>query len=409
MATHTRLGFCYYPDDDHYTQRDLDHWLPALLRLSASWVVLHGDPKRAIPEDFVRGLLDAGIRPVVQLQCGVNDAAAGEIAPLIRSYGSWGVRELIVYPKPNLRSSWEPAAWSRPGLVERFVDRLLPIFQQQRSAGMHPVFPPLEPGGDYWDTAFLQSALQSMLRRGNGDLISDMRIATYAWSYGHPLDWGHGGGSAWTTSYPYSQADESQDQRGFRAVDWYAEISQAVVGRTLPMIVIAGGSSGPAELAPEVATGAMRAVLGPQLPDSVIAFNFHLLVADAGASEYAAAWYAGPEQPKPVVSAAERMLNAAKQNRQVTSKHKPLKHYVLMPEAGVPAAAWNSIRELLADGVLGTSAEEAGHASEVTIVGDEAAIPPSIERKLIEGGSRVRRVAPQHPIWQRMRREKVDG
>lgn len=409
MATHTRLGFCYYPDDAHYTQRDLERWLPALMRLSASWLVVRAGPQRAIPEDFIRGLLDAGIRPIVQLEGGVSQSAASELAPLIRSYGSWGVRELIVYPRPNLRSSWEPAAWSRPGLVERFVDRLLPILQLQRSAGMHPVFPPLEPGGDYWDTAFLESALRSMLRRGNSDLMHDMRIAAYAWSYGRPLDWGSGGAAAWPASYPYAQADESPDQRGFRTFDWYAEISQAVVGRTLPMIVIAGGTSGPAELAPEVVTGAARAVLGSQIPETVIAFNFHLLAAEVGASEYAGAWYAGPEQPKPIVSAVERMLKATSQAPKAPPSAKLLKHYVLMPQDGVPEAAWNSIRELLADGVLGTSAEEAGHASQVTIVGDEAAIPPSVERKLVEGGSQVRRVAPQHPIWQRMRRDKIDG
>ncbi len=409
MESPTRLGFNYYPDDAHYTQRDLERWLPALLRLSASWLVLRSGPERAIPEDFIRGLIDAGIRPIVQLDCGVEDARSNELAPLIGSYGSWGVRELIAYPRPNLRSSWSPAAWSRPGLVERFIDRLLPILQQQRSVGMHPVFPPLEPGGDYWDTAFLQAALQSMLRRGNSDLIEDLRIAVYAWSYGHPIDWGGGGYSAGRDSYPYAGADESQDQRGFRTFDWYEEISQSVIGRTLPMIVIAGGSSGPFELAPEVITGAMRALLGGQIPESIIAFNFHLLAAEAGTSEYPSAWYAGPEEPKPIVSAVARMLKANNQTVKRPAVAKLLKHYVLMPSEGLSDAAWNSIRELLADGVVGSSPEEAAHASQVTIIGDEAAIPPSVERKLVEGGSSVQRVAAQHPIWRQMRREKIDG
>lgn len=403
MANSNRIGYHYYPDEDHYTQRDLEQWLPALLRLSASWLVLRGGPNRAIPEGFVRGLLDAGVRPIVHIACGVEQAGTIELAPLIASYGSWGVRELIVYQRPNQRSAWSSEAWSRPGLVERFVDRILPLLQHQRSAGMHPVFPPLEPGGDYWDTAFLETALRSLMRRSSGDLVQDLRISSYAWSYNRPLDWGSGGSAVWPESYPYPIADATQNQRGFRTMDWYAEISKSIVGRALPMIVIAGGSTGPSELAPEIVTGAARAVLGAQLPEAVVAFNFHLLAADPSSASYAAAWYAGPNQPKPVVGAVERMLNAAPKASQVK---KPLRHYVLIPQAGISEAEWESIRELAADGVLGTSPEEAEHASMVTIVGDESAIPPSVERALAKGGSQVRRVSAQHPIWQRMQRSE---
>lgn len=409
MATRDRIGFHYYPDDAHYTQRDLERWLPVLLRLSANWIVLRAGTNRAVPEDFIRGLLGAGIRPIVHIPCEVGSAGSADLASLIASYGSWGVRDLIVYDRPNLRSQWQSADWSRPGLVERFVDRLLPVLQLQRSAGMQPVFPALEPGGDYWDTAFLQSALRSMLRRGASNLVQDMRLASFAWSYGHPLDWGSGGAATWPEGYPYARAEHSQNQRGFRSFDWYAEISQSVVGRTLPMIVIAGGSAGPRELLPEVVTSAVRAVMGRKVPDSVIAFNFHLLAADPGAPEYAAAWYADPNEPKPIVSAVERMLNAVAHTANGPVMKKALRHYVLLPKGGLSDLAWNSVRATVTDGVFGDSAEEAEQASLVTIVGDESAIPPSVERKLIEAGSQVRRVAPQHPIWQQMRRDASDG
>lgn len=409
MATRDRIGFHYYPDDAHYTQRDLEHWLPVLLRLSASWIVLRADAKRAIPEDFIRGLQEAGIRPIVHIPCSVDAVAAAELAPLVASYGSWGVRELIVYDRPNLRSQWPSADWSRPGLVERFVDRLLPVLQLQRSAGMRPIFPGLEPGGDYWDTAFLEAALRSMLRRGASSLIQDLYLTAYAWSFGKGLDWGSGGTSTWPESYPYAPSQHAQDQRGFRTFDWYAEISRAVVGRTLPIIVVAGGSPGPQELQPEVVTAAVRAVMGPKVPDSVLSFNFHLLAADPAAPEYPAAWYADVNQPKPIVSAVERMLNAVPHSTSVPVAKKPLRHYVLMPRGGLSELAWRSVRELVNDGVFGDSPEEAEHASMVTIVGDESVIPPSVERKLIESGSQVQRVAPQHPIWQQMRRDRSDG
>lgn len=409
MEPKERLGFHYYPDEAHFTQHDLEQWLPALLRLSASWLVLRGSTNRAIPEPFIRGLLEAGVRPILHIACDVGQASVAELAPVIASYGSWGVREVIIFDRPNMRKRWTPVAWSRPGLVERFVDRLLPMLQLQRSAGMHPIFPPLEPGGDYWDTAFLETALRSMLRRGDRNLVDDLRIAAFAWSFDHALDWGSGGPSHWPESYPYGPVDLAQNQRGFRTFDWYAEISQAVVGRSLPMIVIAGGSSGPQQLAPEVVTGSTRALLGDRIPDSVIAFNYHLLTADPGSPEYDAAWFAGPNEPKPIVAAVERMLNAVVQSPKTSVMKKPLRHYVLMPAGGLPQAAWGSVQELATDGVFGYSADEAQHASLVTIVGDEAAIPPSIERKLAKHGCQVRRVVPQHPIWQQLRRDDSNG
>lgn len=409
MEHRERLGFHYFPDDNHYTQHDLEQWLPALMRLSASWLVLRGATNRAIPEDFIRGLVESGIRPIIHIASDMAQVNVTELAPLIASYGNWGIRELIVFDRPNMRYRWPSIGWSRPGLVERFIDRLMPVLQLERSAGMHPIFPPLEPGGDYWDTAFLETALRSMLRRGDTNLVHDLRIATYAWTYEHALDWGSGGPSHWPESYPYGGAELAQNQQGFRTFDWYGELSQSVVGRTLPMIVIAGGSSGPHELVPEVVTGSARALLGSRIPEAVLAFNYHLLAADPGTAEHAAAWFASPDEPKPIVAALERMLNAVTQTPKTSVTKKPLRHYVLMPEGGLPEPAWGSVRELATDGVFGYSAEEAQHASLVTIVGDESAIPPSVERKLAKHGCQVRRIAPQHPIWQRMRRDNGNG
>ncbi len=66
------------------------------------------------------------------------------------------------------------------------------MLRTQISAGLQPIFPPLEPGGDYWDTAFLEAALASLKRRAP-DLINQIVLALYAWTYDQPLDWGAGG------------------------------------------------------------------------------------------------------------------------------------------------------------------------------------------------------------------------
>jgi len=49
-------------------------------------------------------------------------------------------------------------------------------------------------------------------------------------------------------------------------------------------------------------------------------------------------------------------------------------------------------RHLAQDAVVGFSADEAAQAKRVTLVGDEAAIPPSIERRLTREGCLVLRV-----------------
>ena len=302
----SRLGFHYFPDDSHYTGRDLEQWLPVLLKLAARWLVLSASPKRSIPEPFVRGIVEAGIRPVVWIKSGISDTSPRELAPLLTSYSAWGVQEVVVFDRPNQRTSWTATDWSRPDLVERFVDRMLPILQLENSVGLIPVFPPLEPGGDYWDTAFLETALQSIQRRGQSSLLRKMFLAIYGWTFGHPLDWGYGGPANWPEARPYEALEGIQDQIGFRTFDWYGLITKSQIGVELPMIVVAGGP-GDAEAArarpAQAVSEILRALQAAEVTDSVLAFNFYLLACDPDSQAYSNAWFAAPGEPKPLVAA----------------------------------------------------------------------------------------------------------
>lgn len=391
----SRLGFHYFPDDSHYTERDLDGWLPVLLELSVRWLVLHANSERVVPEAFVRGLIEAGIKPVVWIKDRVDYTGVEQLSPALANYAEWGVREIVVYDRPNNRSSWSSSDWTPPGLVERFVDRMLPILQRERAVGLHPVFPPLQPGGDYWDTAFLETALKSMLRRGHRSLVEDMYLAIYAWTFGKPLEWGHGGPANWPESQPYSSPEGSQDQIGFRTFDWYSAASEAVVGKALPMIVVAGGNSTDEQLngpAVEEIAAMLRALQGGDLPESVVGFNFHLLAADPSSPNISSAWFASPNEPKEVVRAARRVMKAAGSQKALQRAGKSLSHFVLLPDGPVSQDTWEAVKTLVQDGVVGFSPEEALQASRVTILGDEAAVPPSVERRLIQGGCEVARV-----------------
>ena len=57
-----RFGIHYFPDSLHYGENDLKLWLPRLQQLNAGWLVVNSPTSRAIPEEFIGGIAQAGIR-----------------------------------------------------------------------------------------------------------------------------------------------------------------------------------------------------------------------------------------------------------------------------------------------------------------------------------------------------------
>ncbi|HEX9013349.1 MAG TPA: hypothetical protein VF813_07525, partial [Anaerolineaceae bacterium] len=221
MAAHpipplnTRIGFHYFPDTVHYRESDLHAWVPELRSLGASWLVLSAPTDRAIPEYFISGMVSAGIEPILHFQLSLEkQVAIDEMKFFFENYAKWGVHYVIFYDRPNSRSSWSAAAWAQEDLVERFIDRFAPLADAAVQAGLVPVFPPLEPGGDYWDTAFLQSGLRSLMRRKQFQVLDKLVLAAYAWSGEHSLNWGAGGPERWPGARPYMTPSNEEDQRG---------------------------------------------------------------------------------------------------------------------------------------------------------------------------------------------------
>ncbi len=396
-----RLGFHYYPDDQHFTEKDLSAWLPALSALGAGWLTVRSSASRAVPEPFLRGLLEAGIAPIITLPLRLASIRPAELSGLLEAYAHWGVRHVVIGDRPNTRAQWEPAEWGRSALVERYLDRLIPFLQAQRTAGLQPVMPALEPGGDYWDTAFLASTLAALQRRGQQSLVRDLAIGMYAWSSGRSLDWGRGGARAWPSVRPYHNATDAQDQRGFRAFDWYAQIANEAVGRSLPMLVLGGGIGQAWDPESDSETGDLigmvKALTTADVPDSLLAFNVYLLCADPEAAEHSSALYADPSSPR----AAARALfaHAAQSAGEAAPKTaRTISHYLLLPTNGTLGQdEWNALAEyvLVWRPVIGFSISEASLASEVTLVGDSRALPVSVEDDLRVAGCVVRRVIPQ--------------
>ena len=209
----SRLGFHYFPDTLHYRESDMAAWLPEIKSLGASWIVLMAPADRAIPEAFLRGLLSSGIEPILHFHLPLdNPPHIQELRLLFNTYARWGVHYVILFDRPNTRRSWLSSSWAQSNLVERFLDIYLPIAEAALQAGVTPVFPPLEPGGDFWDTTFLRAALQGIQRRGHIQLIDKLILSAYAPTCSKSLNWGAGGPERWPAARPYLTPESSQDQ-----------------------------------------------------------------------------------------------------------------------------------------------------------------------------------------------------
>jgi len=334
----TRLGFHYFPDTLHYRMDDLGFWLPELNQLGAAWVTLLAPAERAIPEFFLNGLLAANIQPVLHYQLPFHQHLSNESFRLLFSnYARWGVKYVTLCDRPNVRANWRSSSWAQTELVERFLDYFLPLAGVALQEGLTPVFPPLEPGGDYWDLAFLQTALRAIQRRGNERLLEILVLGAYAWTRKRPIDWGVGGPERWPESHPYFTPPEAQDHLGFRIFDWYLAIAQQELGKRLPIILLRAGSlpddHAKAEGAIVEGIGhaqtnlALARLLSGEtdsitkeepVPPEVLACNFWLLATDES-SEYAAqAWFQSGNDSLPVVAAFHQWISSLRKEQIVS-------------------------------------------------------------------------------------------
>ncbi len=240
-----RFGLHYFADTLHYRENDLRAWLPELRNLGVSWLVLQAEATRAIPESFLKGIIGAGIEPILQFNLSLEqEYKAEELSPLLAAYQDWGVKYVSFYDRPNRRSAWKAVDWMQSNLVQRFIERFVPLAEAAIMHGMKPIFSPLEPGGDYWDTAFLRVVLQTLLKQNKNALLEKLIIGAYAGAGERQLTWGIGGPERWVRARPYFTPEGEQDERGFYIFDWYRAICEAVLGVELPLMLFGAGSPG---------------------------------------------------------------------------------------------------------------------------------------------------------------------
>jgi hypothetical protein len=425
----TRIGFHYYPDTVHYREQDLSTWLPELKAMSAQWLTLIAPADRAIPEGFIRGLIDNQIQPILHFHLNLGqEPKVEDLSLLFDVYSNWGVHYITLFKRPNCHDQWSGEKWVQQDLVTRFLEIYLPLAEAICTAGMYPVFPPLEPGGDFWDTAFLRAALQGIRERGHHRLIDRMVIGAYAWVNNLPLNWGEGGPERWAGARPYFTPPNEQDHMGFRIFDWYTTLCEAVLGKKSPVLLLATGcrigdqrsSNFPVIDPEEHATRSLLlarllageedvshngSVLSP-IPEHILAGNYWILADAQNVGKEKTAWFQQNGITLPVVQKIKawvkaQKIGAPKKSNHVQSlshqldykQHKPIKHYLLLPvyEWGISNWHLEVIQPFVQKHTptVGFSVEEACAAEQVTVMGGRDSFSPEEIEKLHTAGCRV--------------------
>lgn len=434
MTSSNRLGFHYFPDTHHYTDRDLHTWLPELKAFQAGWLTLIAPPDRAIPEPFLSGLIQAGIQPVLHFHLPLaSPPPTGELQLLFEMYARWGVKYIAIFDRPNARSAWPTASWAQTDLVERFLDAYIPLAEAILMAGLTPVFPPLEPGGDYWDTSFLWTALKSLQRRGHSRLLESLALSAYAWVDGLPLEWGAGGPERWPLTRPYHTPDQQQDQRGFYIFDWYLAIARTVLKNPPSILLLGAGDRLQAEMTAEdlhthtqknlaLAQLAVEgAYFDPEvgaldpLPAQLLACNFWLLAAAADSPYSHQAWFQPDRNHLPIVAALRQWTGAPPTLAEPEPENspteegftepaetslpgdQPIDHYLLLPLFDWGVVEWHldAIRPYILrhHPTVGFSLAEAAHARHVTVIGGEITFSEESLARLRQAGCTVERIS----------------
>jgi hypothetical protein len=430
-----RHGFHYFQDSLHYRSDDLQLWLPILKSLGAAWLVLQGEAVRAIPEEFIRGLFQDKIEPIIHFPLDLsNPVPIEQMEPMLSAYAKWGVRHVIFFDRPNLQTAWGNSRWSQENLMAAFIDQYLPLAEAAVRYGLNPIFPPLEPGGQYWDTVFLQQALEEMQKRRADLVLARLGISAYAWSGNKSLNWGLGGMERWPKVKAYRIPADSQDQRGFRIYDWYQSVARKVLHKNCPIILLQTGLSkgpdSPTSIGVTESTGkdtylniirllknenVYEGTTDPSalasIPADVVCGNFWLLSNAVGNGSPEHAWLDENGQKSELAEFVSQWIQSGQKNPLVKEWGMPVEknnnepftisRYLFFPslEYFMENEHREEIQEYLQrhQPTIGFSLKEAAHAAVVDIGADEENLPDGVLDALRQCGCAVRRLFELQP------------
>lgn len=240
-----QIGFSYFASPRYLTEKSLQSWLPVLKRLGGTTIIFRSDFSKAIPEDALRYAQENNLTPIIHFPVELPLARVlNDVIVLLDVYAKWGINYMIFGDKPNSKASWPLAGWHSDHLVDRFLDRFIPLANHSLRNGVSPVLAPMAPGGDYWDTAFIEKVLIGLERRRLNEILESLILSAYGYTFNKPLSWGAGGPECWPISRPYRTPDGQEDQLGFHNFEWVQAAAQRAVGKHFPVLILDAGNTG---------------------------------------------------------------------------------------------------------------------------------------------------------------------
>jgi len=379
-----KIGFSYFTSPNYQLQSQLNDWLPVLKDFGASSIIFQSEFSRAVPEDAFIIAKKLGIKPIVHFVSELPKAKdLNRLAFLLDTYKKRGVEKIIFGDRPNEKTSWPTASWHDKNLVEHFLDRFIPLASYAVKQGIQPVFPPLQPGGDFWDTSFIDLAIIGLKNRKLNSILQNLILSSYGYTFGKPLTWGEGGPERWTGAKPYQVDENQEDQLGFYNFEWVQKIAERNLGHEVNVMVLEAGFHGAPRQKEnkEETIGSIKAILcslgkekgskdwtdpGIHWTDSVAGCYFSLekikdlMEGNFPLTQFFEIFGLPPREKKP--------------QRKISNEQKVISHYLLLPcHAGsVSDVVLNKVRPIIKKlkPTVGFSLFEASNAQKVSVFPD---------------------------------------
>lgn len=377
-----KMGFTYFSSSEQLVDQQLDIWMPSLQASGGAYVIFQGSFDVAIPEDAFIYALRNEMKSYVHFNVILPSAKTfNDTSLLLDIYKKWGCEYVILGDKPNIKHNWSLAEWQYDTLVERFLDRFIPLAYHSMRVGLKPVLAPLQPGGDYWDYAFLELLLDGLYQRKMTSILEHLTLASYGYTYSKPLSWGTGGPEHWPGSFPYQTPEGQEDQIGFNNFAWVQAAGERLTGSKMPVIILDAGRPAPIVKNQDSDQGMseIQKIITAYNTDGLIenndlpSFNENVVGCTFSLDTLRLLIGEGflPATVEQVFSSKKTKLNKETKNNENQSK---IAHYLLLPcyESGVSDAILNKVRPLIKKfrPTVGFSLEEASHATKVSVYPD---------------------------------------
>ncbi|MBG0788540.1 MAG: hypothetical protein H0S79_25920 [Anaerolineaceae bacterium] len=404
------LGFSYFSAPEFLIKNRIDTWFPLLKELGGKQLIIEASFNRAIPEDVFQTAYANDQEIIIHFTDELPLARKfNDVAVLLDTYAKWGVKYVILGSQPNCKSGWTNSGWRNDNLVDHFLDRFIPLADYLEKLGLTPVFPPLQPGGDYWDTAFLEMAIRGLKRRQMDALLDKLCLASFGHTFNRSLTWGEGGPENWPSTLPYATPEGQEDQIGFNNYEWLQAIVERTTGKRPTVLIMDAGnpavdlSLAGADTSLERLQLIVEACHGaesdtetslPALDGSILACTFDLdtLSMLLGGNLSVASL-------KSLFGVNDESASADKGKS--TFNGKPITHYLLLPahETGVSDVVLKKVRPIIkqCNPTIGFSLEEAKLAKKVSVFPDPVIFPDAKIAALRAAGCTVE-ILPQSGI-----------